>query len=145
MPEDLVNTHIRYTGGTTFEALVRGHRILSDQPVDNGGKDGAPTPPELLLASLGTCSGYYAVEYLRARGLSADGLSLQVFADKGKSPAHLNFFRIEVNLPSLSPKHREGVLRAVKSCLIHNTLRMSPVIDIEVHLANPVEEPVIAG
>lgn len=140
-----MNTSIRYTGGSRFETLVRGHRIVTDQPASNGGKDAGPTPPELLLASLGTCAGHYAAEYLRARGLSAKGLALQVFADKGAKPAHLSLFRIEVTIPNLSRKDREGLLRAVKSCLVHNTLRMPPVIDIEVKLAHAGEELVVAG
>src|SRR4051812_21763405 len=135
-----MNTYIRYTGGTQFEAIVRGHRIIADQPADNGGQDAGPTPPELLLASLGACAGHYAAEYLRARNLSAEGLSLHVFADKGAKPAHLSCFRIEVTIPDLSPKHRDGVLRAVKSCLIHNTLKMSPVIEIDVNVAHAGED-----
>jgi putative redox protein len=140
-----MNTSIRYVGGSRFESLVRGHRIVTDQPVNSGGKDAGPTPPELLLASLGTCAGHYAAEYLRARGLSAEGLALQVFADTGAKPAHLSFFRVEVTIPDLSRKDREGLLKAVKSCLVHNTLRMSPVIDIDVRLAHAGEEVVIAG
>ncbi len=140
-----MNTCIRYAGGTRFETIVRGHRIVTDQPVENGGRDAGPTPPELLLAALGTCAGHYAMEYLRTRQLSADGLSIHVFADKGKTPAHLKFFRVEVTVPNLAPEHREGVVRAVRSCLIHNTLRMSPVIEIEVNVAHAEEHKVFAG
>ena len=140
-----MNTYIRYAGGAQFEAMVRGHRIVADQPADNGGQDAGPTPPELLLASLGTCAGHYAVEYLRTRNLSTEGLSLHVFADKGAKPVHLSFFRVEVTIPDLSPKHREELLRAVKACLIHNTLRMAPVVEIEVNLAHAGEDLVAAG
>jgi putative redox protein len=140
-----MNAYIRFTGGSQFEAVVRGHRIVADQPADNGGADAGPTPPELLLASLGTCAGHYAVEYLRTRNLPLEGLALHVFADKGTKPAHLSFFRVEVTIPDLSPKDREGLVRAVKSCLIHNTLRMSPVIEIEVNVAHAGEEIVVAG
>ena len=62
---------IRHLGGVKFEAVTRGHRIICDQPVENRGSDSGMTPPELLLASLGTCAGFYAAEYLRARGLPA--------------------------------------------------------------------------
>jgi uncharacterized OsmC-like protein len=34
---------------------VRGHEIRSDQPVGDGGDDSAPTPTELLVASLAGC------------------------------------------------------------------------------------------
>ena len=140
-----MNTYIRYTGGSRFESLIRGHRIVTDQPAVNGGKDAGPTPPELLLASLGTCAGHYAAEYLKERGLSPEGLTLQVFADSGATPVHLKFFRVQLTIPDLNRKEREGLIRAVKSGLVHTPLRMSPVIDIEVSVAHAGEELVVAG
>jgi uncharacterized OsmC-like protein len=89
------------------------------------------TPPEFLLASLGTCAAYYAVQYLRTRSLPAEGLRVRVSAEKGTAPARLTSFRIEISMPDLEPKHQTGVLRAVNSCLIHNTLLYSPAIEIE--------------
>ena len=68
-----------------------------------------------------------------------------VFADSGATPVHLKFFRVQLTIPDLNRKEREGLIRAVKSCLVHNTLRMSPVIDIEVSVAHAGEELVVAG
>jgi putative redox protein len=122
---------IRYLNGVKFEAEARGHTVLCDQPVSNSGSDEGMSPPEFLLASLGTCAGFYAVQYLRARSLAAEGLTVRVLAEKAAAPARLGSFRIEINVPGLTDeRHREGVLRAVKTCLIHNTLAHLPVIDI---------------
>jgi uncharacterized OsmC-like protein len=123
---------IRYLNGVKFEAEARGHRVLCDQPADNGGADEGMTPPEFLLASLGTCAGFYAAQYLRTRQLPADGLAVQVTAEKDMRPARLGRFSIEVDVPELEERHREGIMRAVKSCLIHNTLVQAP--QIEIHL-----------
>jgi hypothetical protein len=62
-------------GEIRFEAIARGHRVICDQPQTNGGSDSGITPPEFLLVSLGTCAGYYAAQYLKARSLPTDGLS----------------------------------------------------------------------
>ena len=41
-----------------------GHHVLqSDEPSDTGGKDAAPDPHELLLASLGACTSITAQMY----------------------------------------------------------------------------------
>jgi len=120
---------IRYQGNVGFEAVARGHCVLSDQPAANGGEDAGMTPPELLLSALGTCAGYYAAQYLKARSLSADGLEIQVAADKAVQPARLDQFRIEVVLPGLDPAHEAGILRAVQACLIHHTLLHTPAIE----------------
>jgi uncharacterized OsmC-like protein len=54
---------------------------------------------------------------------------VRVSAEKAKLPARLGQFRIEVTVPGLDPEHQAGVLRAVKACLIHNTLLHAPAIE----------------
>jgi len=121
---------IHHLGGVKFEATSRGHSVICDQPGENRGTDAGMTPPEFLLASLGTCAGFYAAEYLRTRGLAADGLAVRVTAEKATGPARLASFRVEVTAPNLDPQHEAGLLRAVKACLIHNTLTHPPAIEI---------------
>jgi putative redox protein len=120
---------IRYTEGVKFEAECRGHKVLCDQPVGNGGEDAGMSPPEFLLASLGTCAGFYALQYLKTRSLPVGGLNVRVSAEKASHPARLGSFRIEVAVPQLEAHHQEGILRAVKLCLVHNTLLHTPQIE----------------
>jgi uncharacterized OsmC-like protein len=122
----------RYLDGKKFETVIGIHRIVTDQRVSEGGADAGVTPPELLLASLGSCAGHYAAEYLRARSLPLTGLQVHVFAEKGTRPARVASFRIDVDVPGLDETHRQGLLRAVKACLIHNTLTMVPAIEVEI-------------
>ena len=128
---------VHYLGDVKFEATARGHSVRCDQPAANRGTDTGMTPPEFLLASLGTCAGYYAAEYLRTRNLPADGLEVRVLAEKAAQPARLGSFRIEVTVPDLEPRHHEGILRAVKACLIHNTLLHQPAIEIALETRVP--------
>src|ERR1700680_1879429 len=120
----------QYLGGSKFEVAARGHRIICDQPLDNGGSDEGMSPPEFLLASLATCAAYYAVQYLKTRGLPTEALGVRVTAEKALQPARLASFRIEVTGPVLEERHQAGMLRAVKACLIHNTLLGEPRIEI---------------
>jgi putative redox protein len=109
-----------------FAIQARSHTIVCDQPAENGGQDSGMTPPEFLLASLGSCAAFYAVQYLKTRGLAQSGVEVSVTAEKLKTPARLGKFRIHVFSPvSLTESHREGLLRSVHACLIHNTL-LSP-------------------
>jgi putative redox protein len=132
-----------YVDGKKFETRIRVHRIISDQPVSEGGSDAGVTPPELLLAALGACAGHYAVDYLRARSLPTAGITVQVLAKKGAQPARLASFHVIVLAKEIDERHRQGLLRAVKACLIHNTLLGRPAITVEfgdasaeVHAAN---------
>jgi len=124
---------IRHLDGVKFEAETRGHRILCDQPQGNGGADGGMTPPEFLLASLGTCAGFYAAQYLKKHHLPETGLEVRVAAEKASAPARLASFRIDVTAPGLAPEHEAGMLRSVNACLIKNTLAQPPAIETVLH------------
>ena len=120
---------VRHLGDVKFEASSRGHRVICDQPLDNAGTDQGMTPPEFLLSSLGTCAGFYAARYLQTRSLPTEGLQVKVVAEKAVQPARIGSFRIEVTAPGLDARHEAGILRAVKSCLVHNTLLAAPAIE----------------
>ena len=129
-----MDLRVTYKDGVRFEAETRGHRIEIDQPIGGGGQDRGMTPPELLLASLGSCAAYYAVEYLRARNLPTEGVEVKVHAEKAAGPARLGSFLIEVLVPELhEERHVEGLKAAVKKCLIHNTLLHAPSMEIAVN------------
>jgi uncharacterized OsmC-like protein len=134
---------IQHLGDVKFAASARGHRVTCDQPAGNGGSDAGMTPPEYLLVSLGTCAGFYAVQYLKARSLPHGDLQVKVSVQKETQPARLGQFRIEVVVPALDPQHQAGVLRAVKACLIHNTLIHTPAIETVV--TTPVEAYAVQG
>jgi len=125
---------VRHLGNVKFEAATRGHSVVCDQPADNQGEDTGMTPPEFLLVSLGTCAGFYAEQYLKVRSIAHDSLEVKVSAEKAKQPARLGQFRIEVVVPGLAGEHQAGVLRAVKACLIHNTLLNAPAIEAVVSI-----------
>lgn len=122
---------VSYLDGTRFEAQARGHSLICDQPVAAGGTDQGMTPPELLLASVGTCVMYYAAEYLKTRGISPEGLTVITEADKAMQPARLAKFRIAIQAPfPLDERHIEGARRAAERCLIKNTLLQAPEIEL---------------
>lgn len=115
-----------------FAIQSRSHTILCDQPAENGGEDSGMTPPELLLASLGSCAAFYAVQYLKTRNLAETGVEVTVTAEKLKQPARVGNFRVNVLCPvSLTEEQSEGLMRSVHHCLVHNTLLAPPEIVID--------------
>jgi len=126
---------VKHLDQVRFSVEARGHEIICDQPESNGGADTGMTPPEFLLASLGTCAAFYAVQYLKTRGLESGGVEVSVTAEKLKAPARLGNFKIRVESPAeMTEEHREGLMRSVHACLIHNTLLAPPSIEIELAL-----------
>lgn len=48
-PENAVIRGV-HQGGDRLLMTVRGHQLYSDQPLEGGGEDTAPTPTEMFLA-----------------------------------------------------------------------------------------------
>jgi len=121
-----------------FQVEARSHYIVCDQPAENGGDDAGMTPPELMLASLGTCAEFYAVQFLRTRKLDDRGVEVSVTAEKLLQPARLGNFHIHVTCPApLTLEQTEGLRRSVHHCLIHNTLLSTPTVEIELAVNEP--------
>lgn len=119
-----------------FAIQAGSHTIICDQPTDNGGLDEGMTPPELMLASLGSCAAFYAVQYLKTRNLDYHNVEVTVTAEKLRHPARLGNFLINVSCPlNLTPEQTEGLMRSVHHCLVHNTLLTPPQIEIKLALA----------
>ncbi len=136
----MMEVRIEHLGEVQFEIKARRHTLVSDQPLENGGLDEGMTPPELLLASLGSCAAYYAAQYLRKHKLADAGTRVLVTAHKVAAPARMDNFQIEVETPlELSAQHRQGIEEAVHHCLIHDTLLHPPQITLQVKTAPPVE------
>jgi putative redox protein len=132
---------VEHLGSLQFQMKTRGHSVVSDQPVDQGGYDEGMTPPELLLASLGSCAGFYAAQYLRKHKLAIEGTRVRVTCDKAKDPVRMDNFKIEVEAPvELTPEHRQGVYEAVEHCLVKNTLLNAPKISLQVEGLVPAKK-----
>lgn len=68
---------ITHLNQVKFAIHSRSHSILCDQPAENGGEDTGMTPLELMLASLGSCAAFYAVQYLKTRNLDDSGVEVR--------------------------------------------------------------------
>ena len=135
---------VEHLGALQFEIKARQHTIVSDQPPENGGHDEGMTPPELLLASLASCVGFYAAQYLRKHQLATEGTGVRVTADKLKDPARIDNFHIEIETTTgLTQQYRDGVENTARHCLIHNTLLHAPSITFEITHPVPDSNPFV--
>ena len=130
---DVQGMGVRFVAGEAYEVTVRGHRLVVDQPADAGGRDSAPTPTELFVASLATCVAYYAGRYLTRHGCSRDGLAVSVGYEMASDrPARVGGIRLTVRVPAGLPPERWAALRAVIShCTVHNSLARPPSVIID--------------
>ena len=132
VPEkDLPSVSVTHQGGDKFEITVRGHRITVDQPEAMGGDDTAPTPTELFVASLASCSAFYARRYLSRHDLPVEGLRVETTYEMGTKPSRVSMFDVKVYLPEGVPEDRHKALLAmIDHCTVHSTLTHEPEVTI---------------
>ena len=124
---------IRFPGGLRVEAEHGGFRIRTDQPRGNGGDGTAPSPFDLFLASIGTCAGFYALQFCRQRQLSTDGLSLSLEAERDDGGKRVVRIVLALTLPEGFPdRYREAIGRAVEQCSVKKHLAAPPEISLVV-------------
>ena len=117
-----------------FQSRLGNHNVLVDVPTGMGGNDRGPTPPELFIASLGSCVGAFLANYCEQRNIDTRDMSIDVSFDKTDNPTRLTNLRITANLPYGECKDREkALLRVAEHCPVHETISTLEGIAIEVN------------
>ena len=130
--EPIVVTH---EGGVQFAAQVRSHRLIVDQSERGGGADAGPAPIELLGVSLGTCVALYVQQYCYSRGLSHEGLRVEVQQYGAQNPSRIGQFEVNVVLPAGIPAEHVAMLeRVARSCPAHGTLTHAAEVLVQLQI-----------
>ncbi len=124
---------VTHQAGLRFAAQVRQHQVLVDQTEKGAGEDSAPTPLELLGASLGSCIALYVHKFLQARGLPTQDVRVEVTPQTATNPSRIARFEARVVMGEGIPQVYRPILEAVaRACPAHATLAQGAEIRVEV-------------
>jgi len=126
---------IESIGKVGSKAKIGTHELVFDQPSPvPGGQDRGPSPLDVMSVAVGACAHYFAAAYLQGRGLSPDGLTVEVTAEKERLPvSRIGRLEIRVHPPAgLTERHLAGIERAIKSCPAYGTLLIPPSVEMTV-------------
>jgi putative redox protein len=121
------------SSGFVQEIVSGGHRLTSDEPVSLGGTDTGPTPYDLLLAALGSCTSMTAGVYARRKGWPLESVTVRLTHSRIHAADCANceteegmLDRIDVSIELeglLSEEQRARLLEITERCPVHRTLR----------------------
>jgi putative redox protein len=108
--------------GYEHEVEIREHRLIVDEPEDNGGGDQGPTPTELLAASLASCTAITIEMYADRKDWDLGGV--EVTADFTEASADTPAkFKVDIKSPAeLTDEQRERILVIAHKCPVHRAL-----------------------
>ncbi len=72
------------------EAKIRGHFVVTDVPISDGGEDTAPTPVEYLLTAIGGCVAITLRMYAARRSWDVGEITVNVFQLKDEQGYYLS-------------------------------------------------------
>jgi putative redox protein len=108
--------------GYRHTVRVRSHDLSIDEPTESGGTDTGPSPQELLVASLASCTAVTMEMYAARKGWDIGGVEIAAEytpAERG-CPTR---FRIVMRLPdSLTDEQVEKLRVIAAKCPVHRTL-----------------------
>jgi uncharacterized OsmC-like protein len=130
--------------------LIEGDKMMYSVEVTNGpgstliakskdaqitiGLDGkSMTPPDSLLASLGSCIGVYMRKYAQGAKLPLENFSIKLEAQFSKeSPICFREIKVEIDLKGieLDERRKKALLEFVKNCPVHKTLEAGSIVEI---------------
>jgi putative redox protein len=124
----------RRTGTFTHEIDVRHHRMLADEAGDVGGDDQAPSPQELLAASLASCTAITMEMYAKRKGWDIGDVEVEAEYTPAERGAPTRF-KLVLRLPRrLTEEQVERLSVIAAKCPIHRTLDGEVMFDERVEL-----------
>ena len=122
---------VAYHGGTRYDITSGRHRVVTDQPVEDGGQDAGMSPVELFVGSVASCVGYFVGQFCARHDISRDGLTVDAEWTMAEGPHRVGAIALAIHLPHrITPDQKERLLKVAHACTVHQSLMVAPQVAI---------------
>jgi len=140
--EETPNTVVVRTGTSHYhtQVLADGHTLIVDEPTDIGGTDQGPTPYDLLLASLGSCTSITLRMYADRKKWPLESITVSLTHGKihaedceecdTEETGQIDHIDRQIELAGpLNDEQRSRLLEIADRCPVHRTLHNTIVVN----------------
>lgn len=122
---------VTFAGGAQICAQAGIFSIPTDQPIEDGGTNTAPSPYDLFLSSIATCAGFYVARFCQQRELPTEGMTMTLNIERNEELRQLEKVKIAIQLPEGFPeKYKKAVLRAADMCSVKKAILNPPEFEM---------------
>src|SRR5689334_16028602 len=120
-----------YHGGTRYDITCGQHRIVTDQPAEDGGQDAGMSPVELFVGSVASCVAYFVGQFCVRHQISREGLAVHADWNLAENPHRVGRIEIAIHIPHRIPAElKERMLKVAHGCTVHQSLTVVPNVTI---------------
>jgi uncharacterized OsmC-like protein len=120
-----------YHGGTRYDITSGRHRIVTDQPGEDGGQDAGMSPVELFVGSVASCVAYFVGQFCVRHNISREGLSVDADWAMAEQPHRVGRIDLVIHLPHrIPPEQKERLLKVAHGCTVHQSIASALTITI---------------
>ena len=113
---------------------IRKHSVAADEPKAHGGDDSAPSPQELLAASLASCTAITMEMYAERKGWDLGDVTVDVDYEPTQRGSPTRFTMV-VQFPKELPEdQRERLMQIGAKCPVHRVLEGEVMFEESVEL-----------
>lgn len=123
---------VAFKEGVRFDVTSGGHTVITDQPVEDGGRGEGMSPVDLFVGSIASCVAYFVGRYCERHKIPAEGLRVEADWSMAERPHRVGALSLRITLPAtITAEQRERLLKVAHGCTVHQSLAVPPKVAIE--------------
>jgi uncharacterized OsmC-like protein len=125
---------VAYYAGTRYDITSGRHRIVTDQPVADGGQDAGMSPVELFVGSIAGCVAYFVGQFCARHDIPRDGLTVDAEWTMAEGPHRIGQVSLAIHLPHrLTPDLKDKLLKVAHGCTVHQSIAVAAKVAIKLN------------
>lgn len=126
--------HVAFHSGTRYDLTSGRHKVVTDQPIEDGGQDAGMSPVELFVGSVASCVGYFVGRFCARHDIPRDGLSVDAEWETAENPHRVGQITLSIHLPHrLTSEQKERLLKVAHGCTVHQSMAVAPTVAIRLN------------